>query len=56
MVIIDILTSQFSREAETELAWNWMFHASYVSASAVRDVKKGTEYRDLQYNPILVGR
>jgi len=33
-----------------------VFHASSVSASAVLDVKKGTEYRDLQYNSITVGR
>jgi len=30
-------------------------HTSSVSASAVRYVKKGTQYRDLQYNPISVG-
>jgi len=34
----------------------WVFHASSISVFAVRDVKKKTEYRDVQYSSISVGR
>jgi len=34
--------------------WAECFHTSSVSVE--RDVNKGTEYQDLQYNPMLVPR
>jgi len=34
---------------------SWVFETSSISNSTVRDVKQGTNYRDLQCSPISVG-
>jgi len=35
---------------------NSFYHARSISAFIVRNVRKGTEYRDLHFSSVLVGR